>query len=590
MERVSGRHRRSVNFTGAGVVGAAMAIVVVLAGSYVGYRRLAETGCTGSIRLSIAAAGEIAPAVDQTAQRWVQDGANVDGTCVAVAVTPVNPATMAAAVAGEHKVALTGLKAAPKSVKVPDVWIPDSSTWLLRLKFEAPGFVPTDGKPIARSPVVVAVPKPVAELIGWPDKKLSWTDLVGQITTNSRIRTGIVDPTRDAAGLAGLLALGQAAGAGPQAQAVKVGAIKALAQNASALREDLLQKFPQSTETSDIATSLSAAPLSEEDVVTYNAEKPPVPLVALYLDPSPPPLDYPFAVMPEVDVQRSRAAAALHQVLLTAAFKDALGVVGLRAPDGTYGSGFARPLGAPDASPGAPASGGDANAGGKAAAGLDASALSQALGSWVAITLPGRVLAVVDVSGSMLKPVPTAGNRTRSQVVQAASVNGLQLFDDKWAVGLWAFSTELDGKKPYKQIVPIQPMTVARPLLQAAIARVVPKPGGKTGLYDTVLAAYQAVQNGWEAGRVNSVILFTDGQNENPDGITQATLIARLKKLNDPTRPVRLVIIGIGDEVDRTELENIAKATPAGGVFIAEDPAKIGEIFLQAIANRSGAS
>jgi Ca-activated chloride channel homolog len=41
--------------------------------------------------------------------------------------------------------------------------------------------------------------------------------------------------------------------------------------------------------------------------------------------------------------------------------------------------------------------------------------------------------------------------------------------------------------------------------------------------------------------------------------------------------------------VDRNELETITNATDAGGVFIAPDPAKIGEIFLEAIATRSGA-
>jgi len=50
------------------------------------------------------------------------------------------------------------------------------------------------------------------------------------------------------------------------------------------------------------------------------------------------------------------------------------------------------------------------------------------------------------------------------------------------------------------------------------------------------------------------------------------------------------VIIGIGNEVDRGELEAIVKATPAGGVFVAPDPAKIGDIFLEAISSRSGAA
>lgn len=568
-----------------------MAVVVVFAGSYVGYQRLSDSKCTGSIRLTVAAATEIAPAIEQTAQSWIQDGANVNGTCVAVTVNAVNPATMAAAVAGEHKVVLNGLGTAPESVKVPDVWVPDSSTWLLRLKQEAPGFVPTDGKPVAQSPIVVAMPQPVAEGIGWPNKKLGWKDLLAQLTTSTQLRTGIVDPIRDAAGLSGLLALGQAAGTGQAGQAAKVGAIKALANGASALRDDLLQKFPHSGDAQDVATSLSAAPLSEEDVVGYNAEKPPVPLVALYLDPAPIPLDYPYAIMPEVDLQKSAAATGLRQQLQTASFRNALASAGLRSPDGSAGSGFAAPLGAPDASPAVTPSGADGkSAGGTAAAGIDAGTLSQALGGWTATTLPGRALAVFDVSGSMLKPVPTAGGVDRATVTRGAARGGLALFDDKWAVGVWLFSTDMDGKKPYKQIVPISPLSSQRTKLQNSIDQIKPKKNGDTGLYTTLLAAYQNVQNSWQPGKINSVLLFTDGKNEDDSGISQQTLIARLKALNDPKRPVRVVIIGIGTEVDPQELQAIVKPTSAGGVFFAPDPAKIGDIFLEALATRSGAN
>ncbi|BFU46558.1 substrate-binding domain-containing protein [Krasilnikovia sp. MM14-A1004] len=566
-----------------------MAIVVILAGSWLGYRQLADSGCTGSIKLNVAAAPEIAPAVEQAAQKWAQGGAQVNGTCVAVGVTAINPATMAAAIAREHQVTLVGLGSAPQSVETPDVWIADSSTWLLRLKSEASGFVPTDGTSVAQSPIVVAMPKPVAEqAVGWPDKRLGWKDLLGKLMTSNTLRTGTVDPTRDAAGLAGLLALGQAAGAGPNAQAAKVGALRALAAGSSALRDDLLQKFPHSAEPNDVASSLSAAPLSEEDVVAYNAEGPPVQLAALYLDPMPPPLDYPFAVMPEVDLTKAAAATGLRQALQQAAFKNNLASVGLRGPDGSVGAGFQAPVGAPAATP--PATSGDEAKGGTAASGLDAGALSQALGSWAAITLPGRALAVFDVSGSMLKEVPTANNLTRAQVTQRAAAAGLSLFDDRWAVGVWVFSTELDGKRPYKEIVPISPLTSARSEIQASIARLNPKPNGATGLYDTALAAYKNVQDSWQPGRVNSVLLFTDGKNENSDGISRDQLVNELKKLNDPKRPVRMVIIGIGNEVDRNELQAIADATSSGGVFVAPDPAKISDIFLQAISSRTGAN
>ncbi|MET0493497.1 MAG: VWA domain-containing protein [Actinoplanes sp.] len=565
-----------------------MAIVVVLAGSWLGYQRLSDSKCSGSVNLTVAAAPEIAPAVEQAAQQWITDGAQVNGTCVGVAVTAVNPATMAAAVAREHKVTLTGLGSAPASLTLPDIWMPDSSTWLMRLRAEASGFVPTDGKSLAKSPVVVAMPEPIAQQIGWPDRKLGWSDLLKQMNSGSSLRTGMVDPTRDAAGLAGLLALSASAGTGANAKAQTVGALRALAAGSSSLREDLLQKFPRSKDAADLASAIGAAPLSEEDVIAYNAEDPDPHLAALYLDPQPPALDYPFAVMPGADLVKAAAATSLRETLQQASFKNQLATVGLRGPDGTVGANFKAPTGAPQASPAAPAA--TTGTEGAAAAGLDAGSINQVLGSWAAITLPGRALAVFDVSGSMLEPVPTAGGLNRAEVTQKAAAQGLALFDDKWAVGVWTFSTELVGKRPWREVVPISPLSAARSDLQASIGQIVPKKDGGTGLYDTALAAYKNVQESWQAGRVNSVLLFTDGKNENKDGISRATLVSELKKLNDPKRPVRMVIIGIGDGVDRNELEAITSATSAGGVFIAPDPAKIADIFLEAISSRSGAA
>ncbi|AGL14885.1 substrate-binding domain-containing protein [Actinoplanes sp. N902-109] len=560
-----------------------MAIVLVLVGGWFGYQQLSDKGCSGQLALNVAAATEIAPAVQQAAKKWTTDGAQVDGTCVSVNVSSVNPATMASTVALKHGVSLTGLGAASKNGTLPDVWIPDSTTWLMRIRSEASGYQPTDGTSLAQSPVVVAMPEPIAESAGWPDRKLGWTDLVAKMTSGNAMRTGIVDPTRDAAGLAGLLALGGAAGGSATAKAAQAGALRNLAAGSSSLRDDLLQKFPRSTEAADLASGISAAPLSEEDVIEYNAEKPVVPLVALYLDPEPPVLDYPYAVTPGLEVNTQAAATGLRQAMQNTAFTDELAKAGLRGPGGTPGAGFAAPIGAPKVSAATGTQG-------SAAAGLDAGAINQAIGSWAAITLPGRVLAVFDVSGSMDTPVPTANNLSRAAVTRAAATQGLSLFDDKWDVGVWVFSTEMQGKLPYKEIVPISPLTSARAKLQDSIKFITPKEDGGTGLYDTALAAYKKVQDDWQPGRVNSVILFTDGQNSNKDGISRGTLISELKKAADPKRPVRLVIVGIGNEVDSNELDAIAGATSAGGVFIAEDPAKISDIFLEAISSRSGAA
>ncbi|MBM0240565.1 VWA domain-containing protein, partial [Micromonospora sp. ATA32] len=225
--------------------------------------------------------------------------------------------------------------------------------------------------------------------------------------------------------------------------------------------------------------------------------------------------------------------------------------------------------------------------GGAAAGGLDPVAISRAVSSWSIATQPGRMLCVIDVSGSMKQPVPSARNASREQVTVAAASRGLVLFDDSWSIGLWTFSTQLVGSQDWKQALPIRPLSINRGPLEQQLGNIKPS-SGDTGLYDTVLAAYKAVQNDWEPGRVNSIVLFTDGKNEDASGISQAKLLAELKRIADPEQPVQVVMIGIGNGVSKAELESITKVT-GGGSFVTEDPTKIGDIFLSAIALRPNA-
>ncbi|MFC7545775.1 VWA domain-containing protein [Plantactinospora sp. GCM10030261] len=582
---MSGRHRNRRRVRGAGATAAAVALVLVVGGAWFGYKRLAQPACSGEVRLTVGAAPEIAPAVQSVADGWARKGAAVEGVCVTVAVEASQPVDVAAVVAGQHGVSLSGVGQAPGTAVAPDVWIPDSSTWLLRLQSQAPGFAPANRASVARSPVVVAVPEPVATTIGWPDKKLTWTSLLEQVTKGTKLRTGIVEPTRDAAGLSGLLSLSAAAGASPDAQKDTTAALRALAAGRSQLRDDLLARFPRSAEPSAIAVSVSAAALSEEDVIAFNAKKPPIPLAALYVEPAPLSLDYPYAVLPGIQAAQAKAAEGLYNVLNnTAGFRDQLGAQGLRAADGTFTPGLAAPQGAPSPA-GTESASSTPDSGGSAAAGLDLTALNRALSAWSIRTQPGRLLAVLDVSGSMAEKVP-GGSATREQVTVAAAARGLELFDDTWQVGLWTFATDLVGPQEWRELVPIGPLSTDRTRLQAALRTVVPKENGDTGLFDTMLAAYKNVRDGWEPGRVNSIVLFTDGRNENDEGISQQRMLADLKKLADPDRPVQVVIIGIGQDVNQEELRSIVKVT-GGGVFVTEDPARIPDIFLQAIALRA---
>ncbi|SCG58932.1 von Willebrand factor type A domain-containing protein [Micromonospora inositola] len=562
-------------------------MLVVVAGSWFGYQQLAGPSCSGRIQLSVAAAPEIAPAVKAAADQWVADGAAVGGTCIGVNVASSEPVDVAAAVASKHGATLAGVGQASGTAVTPDVWVPDSSTWLLRLKSGgATAFAPANGASIARSPVVVAMPEPVATRVGWPDKKLAWTDLLRAVTTGkSPLKAGIVEPTQDAAGLSGLLSLTAAASStgsagSPDARGAMIGALRALATNRSSIRQDLLARFPRSSDPTAIASGLGAAALSEEDVIAYNQTKPPIPLAALYLDPPPMPLDYPFAVLPGIEPDKASAAQVLFEVLTTPGFRDRLAMQSLRSPNGNWGEGFKAPQGAPS-----PAGGATLPPTGQGAAGgLDPTAIKSATTTWAVATQSGRMLAVIDVSGSMKDPVATANGATREQVTVEAASQGLSLFDDSWSIGLWTFSTNLRGSQDWQELVGIRPLSSNRGALQQRLAGIKPS-DGNTGLYDTMLAAYKEVQKEWEPGKVNSVVLFTDGKNDDKNGISRAALIQKLKEIRDPEQPVRVIIIGIGTEVSKAELDAITKEAD-GGAFVATDPTKIGEIFLQAIALR----
>jgi hypothetical protein len=569
---VTGRHRNPRPSLG---VVAGLVAVVLLAGlaGWGGYRLLSSPSCASRVSITVAAAPEIAAAVRTTAGDWTDH--QTGGTCASVVVDAQDPADVAAAVAAQRGATLTGLGQASGKARVPDVWLPDSSTWLQRVRVVGADLVPTEAVSVAKSPVVLAMPQPIAAQLGWPKNKITLAALLQKMTTGGGIKTGIVEPGRDAAGLSGLLSMRAAAAGsgGPGAQEATVAALRALAVGRSTVRDDLLGRFPRATDPAALGSGLSAAPLPEHAVITYNSTQPPVALAAVFVEPAPTALDYPFAIMPGSRPEVAGAARDLRRALSGAGYHNALAQRGLRKADGTAGTGFVVGTGAPAGPiPASPAP--------------DPNLIQQTLSSWSAVTQPGRILTVIDVSGSMKTPVPTAGNATREQVLIKAATGGLSLFDDSWSLGLWVFSTKLDGNVPWRELVPIGPLAGQRSQVLGALTGI-QATSGDTGLYDTTLAAYKTVQTNWDPGKVNSVILMTDGQNDNPGGLTLDGLVAELQKIVDPKRPVQVIALGIGTEVSRPELTRITQAT-GGGVFIATDPAKIGEIFLQAIALRPG--
>src|SRR5262249_6431903 len=151
------------------------------------------------------------------------------------------------------------------------------------------------------------------------------------------------------------------------------------------------------------------------------------------------------------------------------------------------------------------------------------------------------------------------------------------------------FSTQLRGNLDYRELVPIGSLASQRSEMLSKLSQIQPVPNGSTGLYDTVLAAYKAVQKGWDPSRVNSVVIMTDRQNDDPSGTRLEQMISVLNAAANRNKRVQVIAIGIGTDVSEAELKKITDPT-GGGTFVTADPSKIGEIFLKAIALRPGAA
>ncbi|GAA3342195.1 hypothetical protein GCM10020358_36310 [Amorphoplanes nipponensis] len=62
------------------------------------------------------------------------------------------------------------------------------------------------------------------------------------------------------------------------------------------------------------------------------------------------------------------------------------------------------------------------------------------------------------------------------------------------------------------------------------------------------------MQEGWQAGRVNSVLLLTDGADagQKAGDIKLDELLAELDAAKSVDRPVQVIVVGVGDAVDRS--------------------------------------
>jgi ABC-type molybdate transport system substrate-binding protein len=523
------------------VVVLSVLLVVVLAGWFTFdflTDKLGASNCESTTTVTLSAAPDVAPVIAQIARQQSADD------CYQVRVSALESAAVA-----ESLIVSDGTDS-------PDVWIPESTLWLRRAQDAGAWDVPVSGTPVASSPVVLAATETVATGLGWPDTRPTWAQLIGPA---ARGTVGLADPARDPAGVSTLLGLRALVAGAPDPATASTVAMRALSQHTVAQQADLFAQLPD----------VPAFPTSEHAVLRHNAKQGGTPLVAIYAEV--PALDYPYVVLPDTqDTERVAAERFLDRLRSresTALLADA----GFRTPDGKAlrdRSKDGRTTAA--RMPPAPLP--------------DAVEVEQVLAAWAGVNLSGRLQVLLDVSGSMGEQVPGTGKTRMAVTVEAASA-GLGLFKPTTKVGLWLYATNLEGEQDYRVALPVLPISehLAHGGLET-LRSVETLPNGNTALYDAVLAAYQDSVRNWEPGRINAVVVMTDGKDDNASDVTLDQLLAELGKLQNPRRPLKLIGIGIGPDVDPAELTAIAGAT-GGQAFIAQDPSRIGDVFYAALSD-----
>ena len=557
-----------------GTGGILLVVGAVLAGASFFPARLAgHTGCTGPrAGATVAAAPDHAAVLRRLAAEWSLTGPRVGGACASVTVVSAESAAVAATLG----------TAAPGGR--PDAWAPESSVWagLAASRPEAAAALPKTGPSLATTPVVIAVPRERAAALGWPRQRLSWRAVLGAMTKDptwrgyghpawGRFVIGMSDPTRSTAALHTLLAV---------ADGNRDGAVSQAEVTNELMLERSVGLYGTDAQLADRTGGkgpVSAFPATEQAVLAHDAGGEVDQLVPVYPADGIAAADHPILLLRGswVTAPNAQIARAFEDFARGPAGRAGYGRAGFRGPDRS-----------PRAIPAATA--GTVAAAYRTRALPAATQAAQALVRWRALRRPANVLAAIDTSGSMAEQAPGLPV-SKLAVFQKAAAQAVTLFNARSRLGLWEFSSLLDGPRDYRQLVPPRALaarvgrTDQRALIIGTTARM--RAVGNTGLYDTIDAGYRQVRRSWRADQQNILVVMTDGKNEDLSGLSLPQLVSSLTAQVDPKRPVTVILIAYGSDADVVSLGKAAAAVH-GRTYWAKNPADIGKVFLAAMVNR----
>ncbi len=462
-----------------------------------------------------------------------------EGSCTSFSVTSEEAAVTANSIAAGHG---------------PDLWIPDSTIWATEVNGQEGGKV-RQGPSLATSPLVVAVPAALSVT------RATWTQLV-----DGDVPTRIADPVSNASGRLAIIAARASLG-GDQALGSPLGAgLVTLSRTAATSDSELLDELITSPR------SASAFPVEEATLTAYRAAHPSVKVRALVPAGETARFDYPLLTRADADATVTKAATALTTEILSPQMGRKIRDAGLRMS-------ITEPL--PDAQ-------GQPTVVPVYATLPTATETRKIFDEWVSAQTDARMLVVMDTSGSMSRKV---GETTRMTLAKEAADTALASVPDGSQMGLWTFSSRQDHDRDYREVVPVRDLgaetdaATQREALAEGFAAAAASTRGDTGLYDTIGAAYAELQRTYDPTLVNTLVVITDGTNDDPDGgLSLRALLSFLEKA-DQSRPISVALVGITADADIKALRTIADATH-GRVYVADRPSSIKAVLVDALLTR----
>jgi Ca-activated chloride channel homolog len=530
----------------------------------------------------------------------------VDGRCVVVRPRSV-ASGRAAQLIGE------GWPDSNANGEPPVIWSPAASAWAGIVNDRAGRELAPPGTPFMLTPLVIAMPRPMAEALGWPSETLGFADLLRLAQDPAGwgavghpewgpFRLGKTNPNFSTSGLNFTIAeyyaaVGKTSGLTVEDLA-RPAAVDFARQIESAVVHygDITMTFLNNWFAADVRgtalTYASAVAVEEKSVIDYNlgnpdgvlspGEEPRAPrdpLVAIYPEEGTLFSDNPFIVLETawVDEDEKAAAALFEEYVQRPENQQKVLEFGFRPNNPSV----------PLAEPIVAANGVDPEQPTTELEVPSPDVLVGILESWAELRKDARVLLVLDISGSMGDP--GGDGRTKLDLAIEAAVSALDQFKDADEVGLWVFSTDLGGPDPnVLDLVPIAPIGTQRDVLAQQIEA--QRPTNGTPLYEVTDKAYESMLAEYDPTKINAIVLLTDGQNDDGDpGDDEeqfAELIQSLQSGSEGSsaQPVRLFTIAYGEDADAITLRAVAQATRAA-TYNASNPATIEQVFTAVISN-----